>query len=182
VSRFQKGLLTGAVGLLAAIVVVGAVLAGLGAYDVGADSPHTALTRAVIGFVRERSIESRAADIKVPPLNDPKMIGEGAEHYDAMCTGCHLAPGMSDNEMRPGMNPRPPALAKISPDDPAEQFWIIKHGIKMTAMPAWGTTHSDEEIWNMVALLQKLPKMTPAEYRALVAASGKHHDSMDMEH
>ena len=39
---------------------------------------------------------------------------------------------------------------------PAEQFWIIKHGVKMTGMPAWGVTHDDEMLWDVVALVRKL--------------------------
>jgi mono/diheme cytochrome c family protein len=180
---FAKGLLAGAAALGAFVILLAAAVAASGAYDVAADAPHLGLTKALIGYVRERSIETRARGISVPPLGKPEMVAEGAEHYDAMCTGCHLAPGMRDNEMRPGMNPRPPEFAKLPAGNPAEQFWVIKHGIKMTAMPAWGTTHSDEEIWNMVALLQKLPKLGAAKYRALVAASGKHHDDdMNMGH
>jgi mono/diheme cytochrome c family protein len=114
------------------------------------------------------------------------MIADGASDYDAMCTGCHLAPGMAENEMRPGLNPKPPQLATLPRGDAAEQFWIIKHGIDMTGMPAWGKTHSDAEIWNMVAFLQKLPTLSPAQYRALVASSAGHHDHdhdhMDMSH
>jgi len=164
------------------IIVVAAAVIGLGLYDFAADSPHTALVTKLIAVARERSVDVRAEDIKVPPLNDPAMIREGAEHYDAMCVSCHLAPGMPENEMRPGMNPKPPVLAAMPAEDPAEQFWIIKHGLKMTAMPAWGTTHSDAEIWNMVALLQKLPHLSPAQYRALVAQAGHHHDEMEMHH
>ena len=160
-------LITIAILVLLPIVILAVVLA-TGAYNFAADVPHTGLVTQLIGFARERSIEVRAAGIKVPPLNDPSMIREGAEHYDAMCVSCHLAPGMRENEMRPGMNPKPPALASIPPESPAEQFWIIKHGLKMTAMPAWGTTHSDEEIWNIVALLQKLPGLSPAQYRAQI--------------
>jgi mono/diheme cytochrome c family protein len=136
-------------------------------------------TRA-IAFARERSIEVRASGVKVPPLGNPAMIAEGAEHYNAMCTGCHLAPGMRENVMRPGLNPKPPILASLPPEEPAEQFWIIKHGLKMTAMPAWGETHSDEEIWNVVAFLQKLPEMSPTRYHGLVARAGDHHEHMDM--
>jgi mono/diheme cytochrome c family protein len=167
---------------IAVVVFAIAILIGFGLYDFAADSPHTALVTKLIAFARERSIDIRAAAMKVPPLNDPAMIREGAEHYDAMCVSCHLAPGMHENEMRPGMNPKPPVLAAVPPEPPAEQFWIIKHGLKMTAMPAWGRTHSDEEIWNMVALLQKLPRLSSAQYRALVAQAGHHHDEMDMPH
>ncbi|MGH8456557.1 MAG: c-type cytochrome, partial [Stenotrophobium sp.] len=61
---------------------------------------------------------------------------------------------------------------------PAEEFWMIKHGVKMTAMPAWGPTHDDAKIWGMVAFLQKLPKLTPAQYAAMTgAAGGQAHDA-----
>ncbi|MGD0141886.1 MAG: cytochrome c [Rhizomicrobium sp.] len=164
---------------LAAMLALGAVLIVTGAYNFAADAPHTALVRGLIGYARERSIAVRARDIAVPPLDDTKMIADGASDYDAMCTGCHLAPGMAENEMRPGLNPKPPVLAQAGPGRAATQFWIIKHGIKMTAMPAWGFTHSDTEIWNMVAFLQKLPALSPAQYRALVAQSGDHHAHED---
>lgn len=173
-------LLTAAV-LIALVVVLPALAALFGVYNVAADSPHTVLTRKVIAFVRERSVDIRAKAVHVPPLDRPDMISEGAEHYDAMCTGCHLAPGMGENEMRPGMNPKPPILARMVGEYPAEQFWVIKHGIKMSGMPAWGFTHSDDEIWNMVAFLQKLPTLSPTEYRALVARSSGHHEHVHDE-
>jgi mono/diheme cytochrome c family protein len=169
------------VSVAATIVVITVAAAAVivsGAYDVAADAPHTALVARVIAFAREQSIESRASAVKVPPLGDPKMIAQGAEHYAAMCTGCHLAPGMRENEIRPGLNPEPPVLASLPPGDPREQFWIIDHGVKMTAMPAWGKTHSDKEIWDMVAFLQKLPGMSVAQYRALTRNAGTHHDHM----
>jgi mono/diheme cytochrome c family protein len=165
---------------VAILIAAAAAMVVSGAYDVAADAPHTAVVARAIAFARERSIEVRVSTIKVPALSDPKMIAEGAEHYAAMCTGCHLAPGMKENEMRPGMNPKPPVLASLGHGDPREQFWIIKHGIKMTGMPAWGVTHSDEEIWNIVTFLQKLPAMSPGRYRALTRHA-EAHDHMDMK-
>jgi mono/diheme cytochrome c family protein len=165
--------------VVAAIAVIGIVVSG--AFNVAADAPDSALMRTVVAYTRERGIDARAEGIKVPALDKPAMIAEGAAHYDAMCTGCHLAPGMRDNAMRPGMNPKPPALAALPPENSAEQFWIVKHGLKMTAMPAWGLTHSDADIWNIVALLQKLPGLSPEQYRALVVKGGGKHDRMPME-
>jgi len=165
---------------LVVIAAVAAVVIATGAYDVAADAPHSALAARVIAIARERSIDIRASAIKVPPLGDPKMIAEGAEHYAAMCTGCHLAPGMRENEIRRGLNPKPPALASLPPEDPGEQFWIVTHGLKMTAMPAWGATHSEEEIWNLVAFLQKLPHLSPAQYRQLTR-NAAHHEHTDMK-
>jgi len=137
-----------------------------GMYQVGADVPHWSITRHAIGMVREHAVERRVADIKRPPLDDPALIKLGAEHYSEMCTGCHLAPGMGHSELRDGLYPQPPNLTRFAPD-PAEAFWVIKHGLKMTAMPAWGATHDDHTIWAMVAYLQKQPRMSAAEYQSL---------------
>lgn len=171
-----------------ALILTGLAGAGLfaacGIYNIAADTPHLSLTRQFVGYVRQRSIAVRAASIVAPDLTNKQMIAEGASDYEAMCTGCHLAPGMAENEMRPGMNPKPPVLASVPALAPTTQFWIIKHGIKMTGMSAWGVTHSDEEIWNMVAFLQRLPTLSAQQYRALTGASAGHHehsDSMKME-
>lgn len=179
-TRDFRMLLAGGVITLAVLLVAAALFVWSGSYDVAADAPHSAIVKAIVAAVRERSIESRFGSLKVPPLGDTHRIAEGGAHYDAMCTACHLAPGLAENEMRPGMNPKPPVLWRMKHGSAAEQFWVIKHGIKMTGMPAWGVTHSDEEIWNMVAFLQKLPSLSPAQYKVIVASGGDHHDHMDM--
>lgn len=166
--------------LVAAIVVVAIVVSGV--FNVAADAPDSALMHTIVAYTRERAVDVRSEGIPLPPLDRPAMIAEGAAHYDAMCTGCHLAPGMRDNAMRRGMNPKPPALASLPPESAVEQFWIVKHGIKMTAMPAWGLTHSDADIWNIVALLQKLPGLSAEQYRALVAKGGAKHGAEPMGH
>lgn len=153
--------------LLLLFVLAGTAFVASGVYDIGADAPHWRLTERVIGVLRDRSVHARAEAIEVPDLDGADRIAEGAEHYAEMCTGCHLAPGMQESEIRPGLYPKPPVLAEERDLQPAEAFWVIKHGIKMSAMPAWGTTHSDEAIWHMVAFLRKLPTMTPEEYAKL---------------
>ncbi|WWL44103.1 cytochrome c [Pseudomonas parakoreensis] len=55
-----------------------------------------------------------------------------------MCVGCHLAPGLTGTELSNSLYPAPPNLSKLGVDGhPAAAFWIIKHGIKSTGMPAW---------------------------------------------
>jgi mono/diheme cytochrome c family protein len=147
-----------------------------GLFDVAADVPHSALVYAALKVVRDRSISVRSKDIQVPPLNDPKLIADGAQHYDVMCAGCHLAPGSLHSEIREALYPQPPNLTEKIDLGAAETFWVVKHGIKMSAMPAWGKTHDDRSIWAIVAFVQKLPELGPAEYRALVDANGAHHD------
>ena len=168
---------------LVAGMVVLALLAYAGAwsgyYNIAADSPHEPITYRFLTMVRERSIQRHARDIRVPSLDDPGLVLKGAGQYAAMCTGCHLAPGLRDSELRAGLYPQPPVLAQQAVD-PREAFWVIKHGIKMSGMPAWGATHDDPTIWSIVAFVQKLPGMTPAQYKEIVAKAPPD-DDMDMD-
>jgi len=161
--------ITTALVLLLAVILGTGVFAWSGIYNPGADSPHWKITYALLQAVRERSVAHHASTVVLPAnLNDPQLILKGAGQYAAMCVRCHLAPGMKNSEIRPGLYPQPPKLSKIN-IDPREAFWVIKHGLKMTAMPAWGMSHDDATIWSMVAFLRKLPNMTPAQYKEIVA-------------
>src|SRR5206468_6703966 len=113
--------------------------------------------------------------------NSPKRVAAGAGLYAEMCTGCHLGPGVEKSEMSQGLYPQAPELARGDDLTPAEQFWTIKHGVKLTAMPAWGKTHSDELIWDMVAFIRRMPKLNAAQYRATVSSAPESHEEM-MEH
>ena len=172
--------------LITVAVTLGVLAVGAGAfvysglYNIGADDHHTRPVFAVLQTLRNRSIHLRSNDLSVPNLEDPQLILKGAGQYAAMCTGCHLSPGVNDSELRVGMYPQPPNLSKVHVD-PKDAFWAIKHGIKMSAMPAWGKAgHDDPTIWSMVAFLEKLPGMTPAEYKAIVAKAPPDED-MDMD-
>lgn len=151
-----------------------------GLYDVSATHEDGVVTRWLLTTVRRHSIHARVDGIQVPALTDPKLVEEGFVHYHAMCEGCHLAPGMDSSEIRAGLNPQPPILADVVPHrTPAELFWVIKNGIRMTGMPAWGVTHDDQKIWAMVAFIEQLPKTTPAQYQALAQETGNMPDDDD---
>jgi mono/diheme cytochrome c family protein len=164
--------------LLLLVVGLGAYIYS-GVYNIGADAPHTPPVYALLQLLRERSIQRHSAGIRPPKLDDPKMIAEGAQHYAAMCSGCHLAPGLADSEIRPGLYPSPPVFYKHPPGDPGWQFWVIKHGVKLTAMPAWGGTHDDPTIWAMVAFLQKLPALSPEQYAQMTAHAAEQHEESE---
>jgi len=152
--------------VVAVLLVLGFIWSGL--YNVGADDPHTRPMLAMMQSLRANSIHARSKHLQAPNLDDPQLVLKGAGQYAAMCTGCHLAPGMEESEIRPGLYPQPPNLSRQRVD-PKDAFWVIKHGVKMSAMPAWGLSHDDMTIWSMVAFLQKLPGLSPAQYRELVA-------------
>jgi mono/diheme cytochrome c family protein len=174
----MKKLLMPFVGLAATILAVVGVLAYFGAFNVAADAPHLGWTSKALALVRDRSVKLQAADLAAPDLADRDLIALGAEHYSEMCAGCHLAPGMSDSEMGQGLYPKPPNLTQRRIRSPAESFWIIKHGIKMSAMPAWGSSHDDKTIWAIVAFVEQLPTLDASEYAALTGPT----DTSDRDH
>lgn len=164
---------------------------GSGAYNMAATEKHWAITERIIAWVRDNSIEARAKDLQVPALDNERMRLQGAEHYNAMCTACHLAPGLKPTELSLGLYPQAPKFFERAPSkDPNEKlerarayFWVIKNGLKMTAMPAWGLSHDDDSIWAMAAFVLELNAMTPEQYRQIVqTAQGNSHDHAHQGH
>jgi mono/diheme cytochrome c family protein len=180
-ANVRNWLLTAAGALLVVVAAVSlAIYAGL--YNVAADIPHTQPVFWLMTTVQERSITVHAKGVVVPhDLADPKRIAAGAGQYAEMCSSCHLAPGMKRTEISRGLYPRAPELRRGSDLTPAEEFWVVKHGIKMTGMAAWGVTHDDELLWDVVAFLRKLPELTTDQYQALVKSAPKTHDEMMQE-
>jgi mono/diheme cytochrome c family protein len=156
-----------AVTLAALAISGGAVFIGSGVYDIGADDHHTKVVLTVIEQLRERSIAARTRRLEVRTVDDPARIAAGAQRYASLCVTCHLAPGITKSDLRPGLYPHPPNLAQEEIQAESRAFWIIKHGIKMSAMPAWGKTLDDATIWDLVAFVRKLPEMTPETYAQL---------------
>ena len=162
------------------VLGVGFIYSGL--YPMGADDQHTKLTHWALETMRERSIARSAKEIDIPDLDDPTLLLAGGADYNEMCSGCHLQPGVSENDLTIGLYPRPRNLADkldehghdhddlLTDEEAARRsFWIIKHGIKASGMPAWGPTHDDARIWSMVAFLQRLPELNEIQYQILTA-------------
>ena len=164
---------------LLALLGAAAVAVYAGLYNVAADVPHTQPVYWLFETVRDRSIASRARNIVVPnDLTEANRISRGAGQYAEMCSACHLEPGMERTEISRGLYPRAPDLRRKTDLTAGEQFWVVKHGVKMTGMPAWGVTHEDELLWDVVAFVRKLPELTPEQYETLVKNAPKHEELM----
>src|SRR5262249_38728056 len=107
-----------------------------------------------------------------------KRIASGAGQYAEMCSSCHLAPGMKRTEISRGLYPRAPELRRGTGLTPAEDSWVVKHGIKMPGMPAWGVAHKDQTLCEVDAFLRKVLERTAEEYQAVVKNAPKTHDEM----
>jgi len=177
--KSASGLWGPLVGTLLAFAIIGGAVVYSGLYNVAADVPHTQPIYWLLETVRDQSVAVHARDIVVPnDLDNASRISKGAGEYEEMCSGCHLAPGMKRTEISRGLYPRAPELRRKTDLTPAEQFWVVKHGIKMTGMPAWGITHDDDLLWDVVAFVRKLPELTPEQYETLVKNAPKHEEMM----
>jgi cytochrome c553 len=114
------------------------------------------------------SVRTHAMLVQVPPLDSPDLVRLGAGHFHDGCAYCHGAPGRPVNAVASQMLPPPPPLSgAVESWATRELFWIVKHGIKYTGMPAWVARQRDDEVWAVVAFLRRLPHLTPQEYREL---------------
>ncbi|MFU8821038.1 MAG: c-type cytochrome [Gammaproteobacteria bacterium] len=170
--------------LIAALLLVmagGMAVIYTGAYPVGADEAHWPLTHRLLEAARERSVmrAARTVDAQLEQLDENTLLAAVAGFED-MCAGCHAPPGRAPTTLARGLNPPAPDLSISARErTAAELYWVTRHGIRMTGMPAWGVTHSDDELWPLVALIQRFPELGEAEYERLLAAAqaaGVEHD------
>jgi mono/diheme cytochrome c family protein len=158
--------------ILGGSAVVGAAAAAIvvyaGWYDISATDQHLAPTYRLLDKALRQSVKLRASRIEVPALDDPAQFAQGLAQYRAHCVQCHGAPGVAPEPFALGLTPAPANLAYTAKEwRPAEIFWVIKHGIKMTGMPAWLYRMSEEELWATTAFVMALPTLSPLEYAAL---------------
>jgi mono/diheme cytochrome c family protein len=150
--------------VLACVGALGFVYSGI--FDVAAAHPDNPLLDWALRTTSNRSIISRLGSIEVPStLDNPELILAGAKLYGTRCVVCHGGPGLQPGEIPQGLNPAPPNLFRASLQPRAARyFWFIKNGVKMTAMPAFGKTHSDDDIWALVAFLRTAPGMSSQDF------------------
>jgi mono/diheme cytochrome c family protein len=157
---------------LAALMLIGLVFIYSGVYNVAGINPPCKLESWFFSTVMDNSVEHHSKGITAPALDDAAMVDSGFVLVSQMCVGCHGAPGVPPRGR--GFNPEPPDLSKGVADlSDAEIFWIVKNGIKMTAMPAYGPKNDDSKIWKMVSFVRKLPLMTPEQYRDFDSRLGR---------
>jgi len=152
-------------GVIATLLVLAAGIFAVstwGLYPIGADNPPSAL---------ERSLAERAMDVyadKHKPEGDNPVditsahLQEGAKAYEERCAFCHGGAKARTSPMENRFSPPAPQFINRIPDDEdAWLFWVTKHGVRMTGMPAWSGILSDDEIWKAVAFIKHSDKLPP---------------------
>lgn len=167
---------------IAVLALLGLAAAGgwlfvyLGLYNIAATVQHTAPVYHLLEYAMLRSVEVRARNDAAPPdLMSAQRVTQGAVLYRGHCVQCHGAPGVPPDPFAAGLTPAPVNLVPTARHwDASEIFWTIKHGIKMTGMPAWKYRMSDESMWDLTAFVKAMAVMSPLEYAQLVRTLPQH--------
>ncbi|HMN50040.1 MAG TPA: cytochrome c [Ignavibacteriaceae bacterium] len=161
--------LIGAVSVIVLLILGYLIFIYSGMYNISAMVHHDKLTLWMMSTVRESSIKHNADDkIKMPDLSDTSLVKMGFVHFREMCVSCHGAPGIKQSEFAEGLYPNPTMLSKAAKEwTPQQLFWITKNGLKMSGMPAFGLTHTDDMIWAIVAFTKNLATLTKEQYQVL---------------
>ena len=162
------------------VLAIGGFIFATGRFNVAANAPPD-LTDKVAPWVLDKALERRAREVTDPIAKDPGAVARGMSDYREDCLPCHGAPGVDAAEFQEGMNPTPPGIDAdvVRNLSDAKLFWVIKNGIRMTGMPAFGVNTKDDEIRDIVAFVRHTPHLTDAERQALKSGEGvegHHHE------
>ena len=161
----MKILLTIFACLVAALLgTIGFIYSGL--YDVSALHPDNPVIAWALHKTADQSVDARLGGIKVPSgLDKPDVVQAGGKLFAEHCVVCHGGPGLQPSYISQGLNP-PPAQLFNPRRRPRvdEMFWFITNGVRMTAMPGFGKTLSDTDIWSLAAFLRTAPGMPRQDF------------------
>jgi cytochrome c553 len=156
------------VSLLAmAALAAGLLIAALGWVSIGASSGHFAVTSWFLKFAMQRSVATHAPPQQGPSVDPSWLVEKGATHYETGCRPCHGSPGLPQPKVMQGMLPVPSPLDLELGWTPEELFWLIKHGVKFTGMPAFPSQRRDDEVRALVAFVRLLPGLSAEDYQRL---------------
>jgi mono/diheme cytochrome c family protein len=165
---------------IGALAIIVAVAAGVfffgGFFDVAANYDDNPVVKWALIYVRTAAIERHASGTPPLKLDDPAVVRDGARVFaKAGCVNCHGAPGVDWAKFSEGLNPDPPDLKEsASGDEPAQIFWVIKNGIRMTGMPSFGKAGlNDNDIWQITAFIKALPKVSEADYKSWTTSNNQ---------
>jgi len=120
-----------------------------------------------------QSVRLRASGVTEPAPGNAERAQRGVACYQSLCVQCHGAPGVAQNDIGKSMQPVPgPLVDAMQRWRPRELYWITRHGIKMSGMPAWGHRLDDGQIWDVVAFIERLPTLSPRAYAEAATTVG----------
>ena len=181
-------LLTALVGVaVAAWVIVG------GRFDVAVSAQLPQPVHQLIHQTRVNAVRRKTRHLQpqVADLNDDKVMFGAVIGFQSMCADCHHPPGGQPSALAQGLNPPPADLSESANKRSIQElFWVTRHGIRMSGMPAWGATHEDSELWALATLITRFPELSANDYQHLLTMAREagvehahdHGESADKSH
>jgi mono/diheme cytochrome c family protein len=165
-----RGFIAGVVATVLIAMVAGFVLLKSGLIPANADAKPGGLELWIAGTSLDATLGKEAPKGPNPvALTDANLV-QGISLYGQHCAICHgtASGAASASPVAKGLYPAPPQLAEegVEDDPEGESFWKIKHGIRLTGMPAWGRSMSDRQIWTLALFLKHMDKLPPAAQQA----------------
>ncbi|MBW3671822.1 MAG: cytochrome c [Acidobacteria bacterium] len=158
------------------VLLIAAGVARMGMINVAATAEYLPGAEWFFSTLSEQSIQRQAREaveegrITPPQEITASMLDNGRHHFEEMCVVCHGAPGVDRGEIGKGQKPIPPDLSEVAREmSIAEIYWVVEHGIRHTGMPAYGETHSANELWGIAAFVEQLENMSPEKYQRLTS-------------
>jgi mono/diheme cytochrome c family protein len=156
--KFLAGVFVAVVALPLGIIL----LARQGFIEIESDVSPPAWEEKLTDMALDARVERQAPEEANPFPPTPQNLMAGMKIYRQNCEGCHGNPAMKSNDYGASFYPKAPQFTVGPPGDPdAHLFYVVKHGIRRTAMPSWGKTLTDDQIWKVVAFVRKM-KALPA--------------------
>jgi len=173
----MKHVVVGVVGTLVAIVCCVFLVSHFGVYPIGADNAPSGLERRLAGRALNAYADRHKPAGNNPVAPTPANLTDGAKEYEEHCALCHGGAKAKISPIGDKFNPPAPQLInKIPHDEDAWLFWVTKHGVRMTGMPAWDGVVSDDDMWKIVAFIKhsdKLPVEVESAWRRMPSAPAR---------
>jgi len=135
-------------------------------------------------YARRLSIPASAKSLQNPVTDSPAVQHEAMAHYADHCASCHANNGSGDTMYGKGLYPKPPDLRLAATQNlsDGELFFIIQNGVRLTGMPAFGSSNDDgADSWKLVRFLRHLPQITPTEVELMNGMNPKSPDELQEE-
>jgi thiosulfate dehydrogenase len=165
-----------ALGVLLVLVVLafgGWLYLRLGYADLRANSKPSWLESSLSATALNASAARHALAQQDPIQPTEANLLDGSRLYRDKCADCHGRPDNPMSDYGESFYPPAPQFTNTHPRLPENQnFYIIKYGIRRTAMPAWGNIMADSEIWQVVTFLSHLDNLPPTVQQELHRPAG----------
>jgi mono/diheme cytochrome c family protein len=166
--RIPKAVLWVLLAVVVGAIAYGAILIRRG---ISARKAPSATETAVARAVRHMAIPKIARDEENPwaEVATPEVLKDAREHFADHCSQCHANDGSGKTEMGQYLYPRAPDMRQPATQNltDGELYYIIRNGVPLTGMPAWGEpdTVQDDDSWQLVLFIRHLPKLTAEEIK-----------------